>query len=69
MSQNNLADLASAVQHAESRLRAMTPRTTAWLDAQRHAVQARADYWDARCQEWDLDHPKPKPSSRPLGIT
>jgi hypothetical protein len=53
----NLTYLFSPVSEAQRRLRDTTPRTTAWLDAQREAVHARVDYWTAMCLEWDLDHP------------
>lgn len=53
----NLANLISSVNQAQSRLRDTTPKTAAWLDAQRAAVYARADYWQAMGLEWDLNHP------------
>ena len=65
----NLADLVSSVGKAERRLHEMTPRTTAWLEAQRDAVRARAKYWDARCEEWDRNHPKAADPGRPLRVT
>ncbi len=59
----NLVNLVSSVNQAQRRLRDTTPRTTEWLDAQREAVDARVDYWDAMCLEWDLRHPRPIRSS------
>ena len=54
----NLADLIDLVNQAQHRLGATTPKTAAWLDAQRAAVYARADYWQSMGVEWDLDHAK-----------
>jgi hypothetical protein len=51
------------VNEAERRLLATVPRTTAWLDAQRDAIRARADYWDALRDQWNLNHSEP-PSPR-----
>jgi hypothetical protein len=65
---SNLANLLSYVHDAERRLLATTPRTAAWLDVQRATVHARADYWNAMCQKWDLDHPRLTDSRRPLRV-
>ena len=54
-----MADRRKDVNEAERRLLATVPRTTAWLDAQRDAVRARADYWDALRDQWNLNHPEP----------
>lgn len=53
----NLADLVSSVNQAQSHLRDTTPKTLEWIDAQRAAVYARADFWQAMGLEWDLNHP------------
>jgi hypothetical protein len=44
------------VSDAERRLRNTTPKTAEWLDAQRAAVYARADFWLKMGLEWDLNH-------------
>ena len=54
----NLATLIGPVNEAQRRLRDTTPKTAEWRDAQRVAVYARADYWQAMGLEWDLNHGK-----------
>ena len=66
---SNVADRLTCVDNAERRLLASVPRTTAWLDAQRDAVHARADYWDAMCELWDFNHPELAISRRPILVT
>jgi hypothetical protein len=56
---SEMADHRKHVDEAERRLLATVPRTTAWLDAQRDAIRARADYWDALRDQWNLNNPKP----------
>jgi hypothetical protein len=65
---SNVADRLNYVSEAERRLLATVPRTTAWFDAQRDAVHARADYWDAMCEKWDFSHPELASSRRPLQV-
>jgi hypothetical protein len=66
----NVTDRLDFVNEAERGLLGTVPRSAAWLDAQREAVRARADYWDAMREQWDFNHSKlegaaaPDPSAR-----
>ena len=62
---SQMGDRRKQVDDAERRLLATVPRTTAWVDAQRDAIRARADYWAALREQWNLNHPKPP--SPPIG--
>ncbi len=64
----NLAILIDHVNQAQRRVGATTPKTLEWLDAQRAAVCARADYWQSMGLEWDLSHPKTRTAAE-LGDT
>ena len=66
---SNIADRLDCVNEAERRLLATVPRTTLWHDAQRDAIRARADYWDAMCEQWDFNHRELASSRRPLQVT
>ena len=54
----NLATLVNSVNDAQRRLSDSTRRTPEWRDAQRVAVRARLDYWNAMCLAWDVRHPR-----------
>ena len=51
-----IADRLMSIHEAERRVSGLTPYSAAWADAQRVAVRARADYWQAMGQNWDLSH-------------
>ena len=51
-----IAERAGFIDELQRRLSGLDPDTAAWLDAQRILVRARADYWTAMGQEWDLHH-------------
>jgi endonuclease YncB( thermonuclease family) len=54
----NMANLVSSVKQAQSRIRDTTPRTAEWREAQRTAMQARVNYWNEMCLDWDLRYLK-----------
>ena len=58
----NLATLVRSVSEAPRRVRDSTRLAPEWRSAQRAAVQARLDYWDAMCLSWDVRHPQPAAS-------
>ncbi len=70
----NLGNLVSSVIDAQRRVRDSTRQTPEWRSAQRAAVKARLEYWDAMGLAWDARHatrapvgkPWSRPTSRPL---
>jgi hypothetical protein len=62
----NLATLVSFVSDAQRRVRESTRQTPEWRDAQRAAVRARLDYWNAMCLSWDVRHPRGGPDEVPV---
>jgi hypothetical protein len=54
--ERDLLERVSWVHKAEDRLRATTPHTAEWRNAQRDTVRARADYWAASNELWDVNH-------------
>ena len=63
--ERNLLQRVNWVHEAEDRLRATTPHTAEWRDAQRETVRARADYWAASSEAWDLSHQQRPEVPRP----
>jgi len=63
--ERDLLDRVSWVHESEDRLRAMTPQTAEWRNAQRETVRARADYWAASNELWDHNHQRGAESPRP----
>jgi hypothetical protein len=59
-----------SVKQAQRRVLDSIPRTTEWLDAERRAIDARADYWNAMRQAWDVEHQAaPLPPHEPIVAT
>jgi hypothetical protein len=63
--ERDLFERVNWVHEAEDRLLATTPHTPEWRNAQRDAVRARADYWMAAGDLWDLNHQHETPLPRP----
>jgi hypothetical protein len=61
----NLVSLVSSVNDAQRRVRDSTRQTPEWRDAQRAAVEARLDYWNAMCLTWDVRHSKSAAAAEP----
>lgn len=67
MTHNERAELLlEASGQAERRLKAETPKTPAWIHAQRDAIRCRVDYWDQLRDAWDWDH-RVSPNARRPG--
>jgi hypothetical protein len=54
---HDLANLVSSINRAQRRVQHTTPGTAGRLDAEREAICARANYWDAMRVAWDVEHP------------
>lgn len=63
--ERDLLDRVNWVRQAEDRLRATTPQTEEWRSARSETVRARADYWAASSQLFDLNHQHQAESPRP----
>ena len=63
-----IADRVTDIETIERRLSEIEPGTESWLDAQRIVVRARAQYWEAMRQDWDLNHPPRGEDSDPLAV-
>ena len=62
----NLGNLVSSVIDAQRRVRDSTRQTPEWRSAQRAAVKARLEYWDAMGLAWDARHARRAPVGKPL---
>ena len=54
---HDLANLVGSINRAQRRVQHTTPRTAERFEAEREAIWARANYWDAMRMAWDVEHP------------